>query len=85
MEQLLVPYEGTQIRPLISHIEKKNIAFAQMARMFSIEFLRPFCDPLIPLFCTSGDPHPGFQKQAGSLACVSCHLRATDSSNSPLV
>ena len=34
-----------------------------------LEDISPFCEPLIPLFLTSGDVCPGFQSQSGPLAC----------------
>ena len=37
--------------------------------------------PLIPLFWTSGDIYPGFQKQRGFLAYVLHRLHATESSD----
>ena len=40
---------------------------------------------LIPLFCTSGDICPRFQRKGGSIVWMLCCLHAMDSTNSPLV
>ena len=45
----------------------------------------PFCGATDTPFWISGDIHPGFETQGGSLTCMLHDLHVMDSSDSPMV
>ena len=62
-----------------------NVGIQQTFLRKNLEDIILFVGPLIPLFWISGDIHPGFQSQGGSLTCILHDLHVMGSSDSPLV
>ena len=72
-------------RRLSRRIHERLLKAMEVFKKFWRTLVVLFVGQLISVFWTSGDVWPVFQSQGGFLVCVLCHLRAMDSSDSPLV